>query len=304
MKYAIYPHVWEEATAVIDVAGHERVELAEADFLLFNGEPYEFPDQLPDSLAFVQLPFAGVDHMLEVIAQHEQVRFSHARGLYDSTVAESTVGLMLAVGHAHKRMALAQSWSAHDAAEAETRFLDEDCTVAIIGAGGIGARLIELLQPFGVRIIAVNRSGREVAGASETVAIDQVDQVWPRADIVVIIAPLTPETRGMINSEVFAALPSHATVINVGRGPVVVTEDLVAALAAGEIAGAGLDVTDPEPLPDGHPLWSHPRVIITPHLANPPYSVRRRIGAHTVAVAAHWADTGELLSEVNRQQGY
>ena len=99
-------------------------------------------------------------------------------------------------------------------------------------------------------------------------------------------------------------MPSHAVVINVGRGSLVDTEALVGALRAGHIAGAGLDVTDPEPLPDGHPLWDMPNVVITPHLANPPYSVRRRIGSHTVKVMERFAAGEAIPTEVDIEAGY
>ena len=98
--------------------------------------------------------------------------------------------------------------------------------------------------------------------------------------------------------------PSHAVVVNVGRGPLIDTAELIEALNAGEIAGAALDVTDPEPLPTDSPLWDMPHVVITPHLANPPYSVRRRIGEHTVRVAEAYAAGEPLPTEVDPEAGY
>lgn len=303
MKYAMLLSEWEETTAVLDVAGHENVALEDAEFVVYTGGPADFPAELPSGLKFVQVPFAGVDEMLDVM-RDSGVRWSNAAGVYDRTVAESAIGLLLAQLHSHKRVTRAASWSVRDEAEAHTSFLFEDSTVAIIGAGGIGAKLIEMLSGFGPRIIAVNRSGDEVEGADETVAATDVAEVWPRADYFFLLAPLTEETKGMVNAEVLHAMPSHAVVINVGRGPLVDTDALVAALDAGEIAGAGLDVTDPEPLPDGHPLWENPDCIITPHLANPPYSVRKRIGAHTVRVAAAVAAGKDIPTEVDLERGY
>lgn len=298
MKYAIVPESWEETTAALDAAGHERVALEDAEFLVFNGQPDDFPE-LPESIGFVQVPFAGVDHILDLI-RSTNVRWSNAAGLYDSTVAESTIALLLAQLHAHKRV---DTWDNRDEVEAHTSFLFENTTVAVIGAGGIGKRLIEMLSGFGVKIIAVNRSGRPVDGA-EAVPFSDIESVWPRADYFVFVAPLTDETKHLGNAEAFAAMPSHAVVVNVGRGPLIDTQALIAALDSGEIAGAALDVTDPEPLPADSPLWTMPNVVITPHLANPPYSVRRRIGEHTVRVAEAYAAGEPLPTEVDPEAGY
>ncbi|WP_293770447.1 D-isomer specific 2-hydroxyacid dehydrogenase family protein [uncultured Corynebacterium sp.] len=301
MKYAMLPTPWEETVEALAAAGHELVGLDDAEFLVFNGSPDDFPQPLPDSIGFVQAPFAGVDHVLDLI-ESTGVPWSNAAGVYDSTVAESTIALLLAQLHAHKRVG--KSWSNRADVEAHTSFLFEDRTVAIVGAGGIGKRLISMLSGFGVSIIAVNRSGRPVDGAAETVPFVDLESVWPRADYVVLLAPLTPETMHMVDASAFQAMPSHAVVVNVGRGPLVDTDALVDAIRSGEIAGAALDVTDPEPLPDGHPLWDMPEVVITPHLANPPYSVRMRIGEHTARVAAAFAAGEELPTRVDTKHGY
>ncbi|MDO5031088.1 D-isomer specific 2-hydroxyacid dehydrogenase family protein [Corynebacterium sp.] len=301
MKYAMLPDVWEETTEALAAAGHELTELAAADFLVFNGKPADFPLPLPGNIKFVQVPMAGVDQLLEVMRRTD-VPWSNAAGVFDGTVAESAIALLLAQLHAHRRVN--GSFSSYEDMQAHTSYLYEDKTVAIIGAGGIGKRLITMLSGFGPRIIAVNRSGREVPGADETYPISEVEKVWPRADYFVLIAPLTEQTHHMVNAEVFAQMPEHAVVVNVGRGPLINTEDLLGALAAGEIAGAALDVTDPEPLPDDHPLWQDPRVVITPHIANTMNSVRRNLGTHTVKVVAAFAAGEEIPTLVDPQAGY
>ncbi|HCM81222.1 MAG TPA: hypothetical protein DIS84_08890 [Corynebacterium stationis] len=308
MKYAMVPTVWEESAEALDAAGHTQVELSEnPDFVFFSGKTPDFPEELPESVKFIQVPFAGVDGILDLIADtHKKygVRWSNAAGIYDSTVAESTIALLLAQLHSHKRMALAKTWSVRDEAEANTTFLFEDKTVAIIGAGGIGKKLISMLQGFGPKIIAVNRSGKPVDGADEVFTFDDIDKVWPAADYFVMLAPLTPETHHMVNADALEKMPQHAVVVNVGRGPLVDTDALTEALKNGVIAGAGLDVTDPEPLPDGHPLWDEINCVITPHLANPPYSVRKRIGVHTVEVVKAFEAGEPLPTEVDPTLGY
>ena len=296
MKYAMLPTPWEETLQALDAAGHERAPLEDAEVLIFNGGPDDFPQPLPPNVGLVQVPFAGVDHLLGVM-RDTTARWSNAAGLYDATVAESTIGLLLAQLHAHKRVGT--SWDNRDEVEAHTSFLFEDKTVAVVGAGGIGKRLIRMLDGFGPRIIAVNRSGTPVEGADETFATTDIERVWPAADYFVALAPLTEQTHQLFDAAAF-----HAVVINVGRGPLVDTEALVDALRSGQIAGAGLDVTDPEPLPDGHPLWDMPNVVITPHLANPPYSVRRRIGSHTVQAMERFAAGEAIPTEVDIEAGY
>ena len=161
-----------------------------------------------------------------------------------------------------------------------------------------------MLQGFGPKIIAVNRSGKPVDGADEVFTFDDIDKVWPAADYFVMLAPLTPETHHMVNADALEKMPQHAVMVNVGRGPLVDTDALTEALKNGVIAGAGLDVTDPEPLPDGHPLWDEINCVITPHLANPPYSVRKRIGAHTVEVVKAFEAGEPLPTEVDPTLGY
>jgi D-3-phosphoglycerate dehydrogenase len=138
----------------------------------------------------------------------------------------------------------------------------------VFGAGGIGGELMAMLGPLEASVIAVNRSGSPVPGAHRSVPAAQLNDVIGQADWVVITAPLTAETRGLFDAEMLSRMRPDAWLVNVARGGIVDTDALVAALTDGGIAGAALDVTDPEPLPEGHPLWSLGNVLITPHVAN------------------------------------
>lgn len=304
MKFAFLHQDWPEAIAEITAAGHERVtDLEQADFLVFSGG--DFPDPLPENIKFVQAPFAGVDALLDSGAlKPGKVRWANASGLYDDTVAESTIGLLLAQLHMHKTVTLAKSFSVREKMDEQKDWLFEDKTVAIIGAGGIGVKLIEMLSGFQVKTIAVNRSGRPVTGADETFALADAEHVWGQADYFVLLMPLTEETRSMVNAEVFAKMKSTAVVVNVGRGPLINTDDLVQALTEGTIAGAALDVTDPEPLPDGHPLWELENCLITPHVANTSQAIRERTGGLTVANAAAFEAGDKMPNEVDVESGY
>lgn len=271
MKYFMGPRIWENTAAAIDAAGFERVDdITQADAYIHTSHRPDVPE-LPDNIRFVQYCYTGVNHLIDAGVIGD-IPWTNTAGAFASPVAESALGLLLSQAHHHKRFALEASWAGAkelDKTQAwlYTRPLAEPKEVAIFGAGGIGKRLIELLQPFGVRITAVNNSGRAVPGADETIAMADADPVWGRADFIVLILPLTPQTRGLVDAKKFAQMKKSAILVNVGRGATVVTDDLVAALESGEIAGAGLEVMDPEPLPDGHPLYSLPNATLTPHIA-------------------------------------
>lgn len=261
-----------ETRAALENAGAVLVDdLAEADAFICHGvAPADFPD-LPDRVKWVQLCQAGIEGFFAegviTAGQEGDRRWSNASGVYGRQVAESAVALLLSVTHMHKKIARAASWSVWRDVDENTRWL-HGATVAVVGAGGIGRHLIEMLSPFGADVIAVNRTGHPVEGAARTVSIDNLRDAVAAADHTVIAVPLTDETRGLFDADLFSEFRPGATVINVARGPVVVTDDLVAALDSGQLGGAGLDVTDPEPLPDGHPLWNMDNVTITTHSAN------------------------------------
>ncbi|MDK8625529.1 D-isomer specific 2-hydroxyacid dehydrogenase family protein [Corynebacterium appendicis] len=304
MKFAILPTPWSSTVDELEGHGHQHVDIDDnPDVLIYHGGAEDFPEALPDSIQFVQFAWAGIDALDSAgILARTGTRWANAAGLYDDTVAESTLALILAGLHQFARVTPDGSTKA--AIEAESRYLVEDMTVAIIGAGGIGTKLIEFLAPFNPEIIAVNRSGRPVAGADETLPMAEADGVWERADVVVLLAPLTAATRGMVDEKVLNKMKQSAVLVNVGRGPLVVTDDLVAALDNGVIAGAALDVTDPEPLPADHPLWEQERCLITPHTANTPRFGKQRIAGLTLKNWDALQRGEEMPTEVDVEQGY
>ncbi|WIM67158.1 D-isomer specific 2-hydroxyacid dehydrogenase family protein [Corynebacterium breve] len=303
MKFTMLPTVWDDTVADIESAGHTHVALDESpDLIVFNGGADDFPDALPDSVKVVQCAFAGIDALDQAgILRKNKVRWVNAAGVYDDTVAESTIALLLAVLHQHK---YAKDWSARPSIAENQQFLFENKTVAVIGAGGIGERLIKLLNVFGCTTIAVTRSGREVSGATVSMSTSRIDEAWETADYFVLLTPLTDDTRGMVNRDVLQKMKPNAVVINVGRGPLIVTDDLVEALHKGTIFGAGLDVTDPEPLPNDHPLWSLDNCVITPHTANTEKYIRDRVGALTRYNWEAFSVSQLMPTEVNVEHGY
>ncbi len=154
-----------------------------------------------------------------------------------------------------------------------------DATMLIVGVGGIGAETARLAAAFGMRVIGVDARRRQAPpGVGELHGADALDALLPRADFVVLTVPHTPATEGFMNRARFQRMKRGAFFINIGRGKTTRLDDLLAALRAGEIAGAGLDVFEEEPLPADHPLWTMPGVLITPHTAGfGPYLDERRL---------------------------
>lgn len=215
---------------------------------------------------WVQLPWAGVDAFAEVLAEHSRpdLLWTSAKGAYAQPVAEHALALTLATLRQLPMRARTQSWG--DKVGTSLFGL----SVLIVGAGGIAVELLRLLALFECRVTVVRRSTGKVEGADRTVTSDRLDEVLPNADVVVVAAASTNETRHLLGAAQLALLKPTAVLVNVARGTLVDTEALDAALASGALAGAGLDVTDPEPLPDGHPLWTRETCIITSHSADTP----------------------------------
>jgi phosphoglycerate dehydrogenase-like enzyme len=276
----------------ISTAGGRIGALDEADALVWlDSNPDSLADSLPQHIRWVQLPAAGVENWL---AKTDRDRlWTSAAGAYGLPVAEHALALMLAGTRRLADCARAHTWTAPPA-----RPLD-GATVAIVGAGGIGRALMKLLEPLDVEVLAVTRRGRD-----GTLPADRLGDVLPAAHHVVVAAPATAGTRHVIGAPELEAMREDAWLVNVARGSLVDTDALVAALRDGAIAGAALDVTDPEPLPDGHPLWSEPRALITPHIANPPATLRRYLARHVGENVARFARGDELLAVIDPDAGY
>jgi glyoxylate/hydroxypyruvate reductase A len=171
-----------------------------------------------------------------------------------------------------------------------------------MGLGSLGTAVLERLAAYGFRLRGWNRSPRTLAGVETFAGAEQMRTFLAGCDILVCLLPLTPATQGILNREVFAALPAGASVVNVGRGPHVVDADLLAALDAGHLSRAILDVTDPEPLPADHPFWAHPRVFVTPHVAS---MTQPETAAPILLENIRRHRRGEsLLGVVDRAKGY
>ncbi len=300
LPVAVEPNRDEHLVAAVEGAGGTIVGLDEARVLVWIGPPAEFPE-LPDAVEWVALKTAGIEDFLDAGLLDNRRVWTNAAGFYAENVAEHALALLLA-GLRQINTAVTRHWD-KERIDTSVRSL-HGSTVAIVGAGGIGASLGPRLKACGARVVAVNRSGRDVPGADEVRRSSELDSVWSSVDHVVLAAPSTAKTRHMINAETLAALPNHAWVVNIARGPLVDEEALYRALVDGEIAGAALDVTDPEPPAEDHPLWSLPNVIITPHVANPASGLTREMAPWLAENVRRFAAGEELISVVTPGRDY
>ncbi|MCC3267722.1 NAD(P)-dependent oxidoreductase [Arthrobacter gengyunqii] len=216
------------------------------------------------NIRWAQLPLAGVDQYDEVMRAHRDVEWTSGKGAFRQPVGEFALTLTLALLRSVPVFARAHTWGPPRGTSLHNR------RVVLVGAGGVGEEILRLLSAFTEHVTVVRAHDRPVPGAERTVTDTGLDDALKTADVVILAAAMTKGTKHLMDARRLALLKDDAFLINVARGPLVDTEALVQALAAGKLAGAALDVTDPQPLPDGHPLWSEQRVLVTPHTAETP----------------------------------
>ncbi|MFI6758949.1 2-hydroxyacid dehydrogenase [Micromonospora sp. NPDC050417] len=222
-------------------------------------------------LRVIQLPSAGADAWIRVLPP--TVTLCDARSVHDSSTAEWVVGAILA--QLRRFPALVRAQQRHEWAHREVAPTDElyGKRVLIVGAGSIGTAVAARLAPFGVTLTLAARTARPEENVH---AVTELPRLLPEADIVILLVPLTEQTRGLIDARFLAAMPDGALLVNASRGPVADPEALYAELATGRIQAA-LDVTEPEPLPADDPLWGLPNVLITPHVGAMVHGLMARV---------------------------
>ena len=249
-------------------------------------------------IAWVQLPLAGVEALAETGVIDRQRQWTSAKGAYAEPVAEHALALLLAGLRQLPMRARARSWGEPGAA---TLF---DQPVTVVGGGGLATELLRLLEPFRSPVTIVRQRPEPLAGAARTVGTDRLAEALAGARAVVLMLALTPLTRKLIGRAELAAMERDAWLVNVARGGVVDTGALVDALRSGQIGGAALDVTDPEPLPDGHPLWDLPNCLITPHTADTEEMRQTLLGRRIAENVRRLAAGQELVGLVDPDLGY
>ncbi len=247
-------------------------------------------------LDWVQVPFAGIENFLPVIDVARV--WTCGKGVYAEPVAEHAVGLALAGMRHVAGYARETSWSG----PVGRNLLG--ASVTIVGGGGITESLIRILSAFRCRITVVRRRVEHVEGADTVVGTENLVDALAGADVVFLALSLTPETRGIIGRAELEVMEPHAWIVNVARGGHIVTDDLVWALRSGVIGGAALDVTDPEPLPDGHPLWQMQNCIITPHIGNTPEMAVPLLSERITTNVRRYIAGEELIGLVDVRHGY
>jgi phosphoglycerate dehydrogenase-like enzyme len=284
----------------VRAGGGEPVTEGPADAVVWT-DPKDAPglrrllDEQP-GIDWVQLPWAGIEPYVDVL-DHDR-RWTCGKGVYADPVAEQALMLGLAGLRGMATYAHAATW------EKPTGHNLIGARVVIVGGGGIAESLVGFLAPFRCEVVVVRRSAAPFPGATRTVTLEHLDDELADADLVVLAVALTPETDGLFDEARLRRLPEHAWIVNVARGRHVVTDDLVRVLQDGAIGGAGLDVVDPEPLPDGHPLWSLPNCFLTPHVGNTPEMAVPLLSARVRENVRRYIAGEELLGPVDVDAGY
>ena len=318
-KYVMLPpideliRVWAQQLAValpeLDVVVAESDDVAARELVDADGAyGWVPPDVLPtvERLRLLQNPFAGPPpgYYYPELADHP-VTICNPRGIYSDHIAQHILMFMLALSRGLPYWSTVQSQGHWDPQARKRGYVNlAASTVLINGVGGIGSETARLSAAFGAHVIGIDPRP-EQATPGELVPPSELSRRLPEADFVVTTVPHTPETEGMWNTVRFRAMKDSAYFINIGRGMTAKLDDLVTALEQGEIAGAGLDVFETEPLPDGHPLWNMENVLITPHIAvADAEDIPERRFTLILENASHLIDGGAFVNVVDKKKWY
>ena len=260
-------------------------------------------------LFWIQVYSAGVEHCVGNPSMHTGDRLlTNGQRIGSPGLAEHSIAMMMMLARGldvYYANQLSGKWKRETQLDRADHLELADRTLLVVGLGGIGTQVAKRGHGLGMRVIAIRNSRREGPDYVEYVGLShELNELAARADVVINTLPLTDRTRGIFDAAFFDAMIPEAFFISVGRGGSTVTDDLVTALKSGSIGGAGLDVTDPEPLPEGHPLWTTPRVIITPHTAGRSDKGRDRLYLMVKENLRRYVNGEPMLSVVDIERGY
>ncbi len=259
------------------------------------------------SLRWVQSMSAGVERYVTIpeLLDNDTILLTNMAGMYGSAIADHVLGMTLGIARGLPHWVEQQQASHWARDDATAQFELTGKTMLVLGLGGIGREVAQRAHGFGMRVLATARTPRDVPHYVERVhRSEETDALLPVADVVAICLPLTKATRKFFDAARFARMKPGALFINVGRGAIVDTDAMVEALRSGRLGGAGLDVVDPEPLPETHPLWAMRNVILTPHVSGrSPLSETRRFELFAENLR-RFARGEALLNLVDKREGY
>ncbi|MEP0203980.1 MAG: D-2-hydroxyacid dehydrogenase [Halioglobus sp.] len=259
-------------------------------------------------LLWIHNYFVGMDRCVGMSdTQRETMVFTNNKRLSGPAIAEHTIAMMMSIARGLPAYSRAQMKSEWDNSLSTAIGFGEikGKTMLVVGLGGIGTEIAWRAHGLGMRIIATRNSSRTGPDYVDYVGLaDELNKLAGEADVIVNALPLTTKTTGVFNQSFFDAAKPGAMFLSVGRGQSTVTNDLIAALESGQIYGAGLDVTDPEPLPADSPLWQMPRVVITPHRSAAGVDSLRRMATIAVENLRRYANGEPMLNIVNINAGY
>jgi phosphoglycerate dehydrogenase-like enzyme len=268
----------------------------------FRTEALEAAWSSADALKWIHATSAGVDALMFPALVNGDVTVTNARGIFDRSIAEYVLCTILMFAKDFPRttrLQMKHEWKHRDTERAEGQ------QVLVVGAGSIGRQIGRLVAAAGLKPHGIARTARQED--PDFVAVHGNDDLYNQlghADYVVIAAPLTSQTEGLFDKKAFKAMKNTARLINIGRGPIVKTDDLIDALNNGDIAGAGLDVFEEEPLPENHPLWDMENVIMTAHMAGDFIGWKRALTDQFLDNLDRWHRGEELFNLVNKKLGY
>lgn len=294
----------------VQLESNDRVPHEIEDTDIFVGYYLSPPDFVRGSkLKWIHAPTAAVHQLMYPELVSSSVRVTNSTGIHGPVVAEHALALILALAkriphsmryQQKKQWAQKQVWSGlpHPREIA-------GATAAVVGMGGIGSEFVRMAKALGMRVLAVRENPEKgTGGADEVYGSAQIDDVLPPADYVLLCAPVTAATSGIINAARLAKMKSDAYLVNVSRGPLIVEEDLIHALKQKQIGGAALDVFVQEPLPSESEFWSLDNVLITPHTASFTERLWERHYRHILENMKLFLAGQQLLNEVDKRRGY
>lgn len=258
-------------------------------------------------LAWNHVPFAGVERIITPALREKGIVLTNSSGVSAPNMAEHLIAMMLAFGRALPTILEAQRVHRWRGGEHRPAFFElTGQTVILLGTGAIGTETAKRLRPFGPRLIGANRHGTSSNAGyfDHVISFEQLPSVLPQADHIVSSLPFTPGTERILSRSMLESAKHGANVFNVGRGKTVDQDALIELLHSGQIAGAGLDVTDPEPLPSDHPLWDAPNVIITGHTSGGSPRVKERVADLLTENIRRFQAGEDLLNVVDLDEGY